>query len=522
METARSPNSSSHSSFSASSEPLLKNDDPRTAVKQPRISRTVAVFIIGSLSGITFSSSMSHGLLAVGLPYIATDLKLPDHLLLWPSSVAALASGCCLLIAGALADLVGDRLINITGTILLTISALGSAIATSGLSLIMFRLVEGLSVSMCLPTGVSIITRSFPPGKRRNIGFACLGLSQPLGFSLGMVLEGLFATAPGGWRFGFHACAGIGLAFSLCGIIFLPADLERPNFHWRSVLYEIDRIGALIASTCLGIICYICAVLTENISNIYAIPQIILIVISLTLMPVFVFWMDFQERRGKPVLIPNSMWKNNTFVSISLVVLLTWGVLQGSELFLSLFFQKIQHLSPLETSARLLPNILLGILLNVTTGLIVHAVRIDYLILLTAVAAAISPLLMAIIDPKWNYWACAFWAVLLGPVGVDVVFTVAHLIITDIFPESTHALAGAVFNTIAQLGTSIGLCAIAVISSAAKRSSGYPEDSPNALMTGYRAAFWTCFAMTASTIVVACIGLRNIRRLGAPISEPTS
>ncbi|KAI1976501.1 hypothetical protein LOZ53_001771 [Ophidiomyces ophidiicola] len=495
METARSPNSSSHSSFSASSEPLLKNDDPRTAVKQPRISRTVAVFIIGSLSGITFSSSMSHGLLAVGLPYIATDLKLPDHLLLWPSSVAALASGCCLLIAGALADLVGDRLINITGTILLTISALGSAIATSGLSLIMFRLVEGLSVSMCLPTGVSIITRSFPPGKRRNIGFACLGLSQPLGFSLGMVLEGLFATAP---------------------------DLERPNFHWRSVLYEIDWIGALIASTCLGIICYICAVLTENISNIYAIPQIILIVISLTLMPVFVFWMDFQERRGKPVLIPNSMWKNNTFVSISLVVLLTWGVLQGSELFLSLFFQKIQHLSPLETSARLLPNILLGILLNVTTGLIVHAVRIDYLILLTAVAAAISPLLMAIIDPKWNYWACAFWAVLLGPVGVDVVFTVAHLIITDIFPESTHALAGAVFNTIAQLGTSIGLCAIAVISSAAKRSSGYPEDSPNALMTGYRAAFWTCFAMTASTIVVACIGLRNIRRLGAPISEPTS
>lgn len=82
-------------------------------------------------------------------------------------------------------------------------------------------------------------------------------------------------------------------------------------------------------------------------------------------------------------------------------------------------FQKIQHLSPLGASMNLLPNIFIGIILNVTTGLIVHAIRINYLIVLTAIIAAVSPLLMAIIDPGWNYWTCAFWAVLLGPVSVD-------------------------------------------------------------------------------------------------------
>lgn len=158
-----------------------------------------------------------------------------------------------------MADLVGDRLINIAGTVLLAISALGSGMAKTGLSMIMFRLVEGISVSMCLPTGVSVITRSFPPGKRRNFGFACLGLSQPLGFSLGMVLEGLFATAPGGWRVGFYVCAGIGLVFTLSTFLTLPADYERPNFHWSRILYDIDWVGALVASTCLGIISYICA-----------------------------------------------------------------------------------------------------------------------------------------------------------------------------------------------------------------------------------------------------------------------
>lgn len=67
----------------------------------------------------------------------------------------------------------------------------------------------------------------------------------------------------------------------------------------------------------------------------------------------------------------------------------------------------------------LLPNIFIGIVLNVTTGLIVHVAPINYLVVLTALVASVSPLLMALIDPLWNYWACAFWAVLLGPVSVD-------------------------------------------------------------------------------------------------------
>lgn len=80
------------------------------------------------------------------------------------------------------------------------------------------------------------------------------------------------------------------------------------------------------------------SVLTQDISNIYHVRQILLILVAIVLVPVFVFWMEYQETRGKPVLIPNVLWKNKAFVAISLVVFLTWGVLQGSELFLSLLY----------------------------------------------------------------------------------------------------------------------------------------------------------------------------------------
>jgi hypothetical protein len=54
------------------------SDDQRT-----NLSRTRAVILITTLTGITFVGSMSSGLLTIGLPWIAADLGLPENLLLW-------------------------------------------------------------------------------------------------------------------------------------------------------------------------------------------------------------------------------------------------------------------------------------------------------------------------------------------------------------------------------------------------------------------------------------------------------
>lgn len=52
-------------------------------VAQPEQSLWAAVLIIATLSGITFASSMTTGLLAISLPTMAVDLGIPDGLLLW-------------------------------------------------------------------------------------------------------------------------------------------------------------------------------------------------------------------------------------------------------------------------------------------------------------------------------------------------------------------------------------------------------------------------------------------------------
>lgn len=95
-----------------------------------------------------------------------------------------------------------------------------------------------------------------------------------------------------------------------------------------------------------------------------------------------------------------------------------------------------------------------------------------------------------------------------------MIFTIAHLIVVDVFPPRTHALAGAVFNTVAQLGTSVGLAVMSTISFAYSKHTPDVEDSRDSLLQGYRAVFWTCFVLMCLTCLMAPAGLRAVGRLG--------
>ena len=98
---------------------------------------------------------------------------------------------------------------------------------------------------------------------------------------------------------------------------------------------------------------------------------------------------------------------------------------------------------------------------------------------------------------------------------MDVLFTVGILVISDVFSARAQALAGAVFNVCAQLGASIGLCTLQVISAAITRESHFEDKgSPKALLEGYRAAFWTSFGFGIVTCFTGAFGLRRLGKVG--------
>lgn len=253
--------------------------------------------------------------------------------------------------------------------------------------------------------------------------------------------------------------------------------------------------------------------LTTDVTSIKKASSIILLCISAIAGPAFVFWMNYQTRSGRPALIPNSLWKNMTFSSICLSVLFTWAGFNSFEQLLSLWIQVLQGFSPLQTSLRLLPQSVIGIVLNALLGLFVHRVGCSWIVGISTMVSIGGPIIMGLTNPDLIYWAAVFPSVSLIAVGADCLYTVSNLLVIQSFKDEDHGLAGGVFNTIAQVGKSIGIAMIAVVTSTvteANSSSGHDSS----LEKGYHAGFWFVLGLYVVALFVSLFGLRKAGKIG--------
>ena len=103
----------------------------------------------------------------------------------------------------------------------------------------------------------------------------------------------------------------------------------------------------------------------------------------------------------------------------------------------------------------------------------------------------------------------------MAPISADTLFTIYNLIITSVFPAKTQGLAGGVFNTLSQIGNSVGLAVGAIVASTVSASGGVEgEMVTEKLERGYRAAFWTCFVAQVLMLGVSGWGLRSVGKVG--------
>ncbi|KAI6355277.1 MFS sugar transporter [Pyricularia grisea] len=553
-----------NASFTGPPSPSGNNVSPHG--RHQGMSKLRACLVIATLSGVSFLNTMGSGILTVSLPTMARDVRLDDSLLLWPASVYSLAAGCTLLVFGAVGDIIGPKRVWITGACLYAAFTLGVGRSSTGSQLIAFRSVLGVSIAMCLPTAVSLTTNGFGAGRWRNMAFAFQGMGQPLGYSTGLILGGIF-TDTVGWRFGFYISGGINAVLAICALIVLPSpprdeeeeeqqELEEEeeaateatvtaagatnrNSRSRSLLsrlaHDVDWTGTLAISASMGFLSYVFSVVSKDYDRMAAPQNIALLVAAALLLPTFTLWVGRQERLDRPALIPNSLWRKAAFSSTCAAVFFTWAVFNAFQYFSALYFERIEHITALQTSLRFLPMVLVGAATNIVTGYLVETVEVRWLVVVSAIFSLFSPLIMALVRPGWGYWKGAFFAMLLSPLHPDVLFTVSNLIISRVYDGRSQSLAGAVFNAVSQVGNSVGLGLTAVVSSAVARSyrgsggvgnamepplTARPQYLPSPLaieatLAGYHAAFWLMFGAAALVPVITFLGLRRGGKVGA-------
>ncbi|KAJ8100153.1 major facilitator superfamily domain, general substrate transporter [Lipomyces tetrasporus] len=485
-------------------------------------------WIITIITGVTFISVSGTGILTTALPRISTDINLDRDLIFWPASVYALSAGCTLLALGSVADVIGSKRMWLIGSGVSCPLILACGLARTGDQFIVFRALLGLFVAMCLSTSMSLVTSSFPPGPKRNIAFAATGMGQPLGYALGLILGGVLSSTIG-WRWGFYITAIVDAVLFVASIFVLPSDADSKKLSkatWHRLAYDIDWVGVAILATSLGLLSYVLAMVTLSYKNISQPQNIVLLAISILLLPAFSLWVRRQVKREKAALIPNALWQNLPFLFICMAMFFTWAAFNAFQYISTLFFQDVQNISALQASIRFLPMAVVGVLTNIIAAYLVAKVNVNMLLGIAAVITAVSPILMAIASPEWTYWTAAFVAITLSPINGDVLWTASSLVICRAFPADSQALAGGVFNTISQLGNSIGLAVTAAIAASvsthdhnvvsalsADGSSATDANTP-LLLQGYRAAYWTIFGGMVVVCLASFLGLRHVGKVG--------
>ena len=174
----------------------------------------------------------------------------------WIASMISCTGFALGLVAGSLADRLGQRQVLIFGLLAMTAGSLLGAFAQSGEVMLLSRFIEGVGYTSVTITGAGMITHVTAAGDRKW----ALGIWSsyvPVGFSV-MLIAGALVLESWGWRTLWLISSGITVVWA--GIVWkatLGWQRQSGNVAMTSMLNNVTRClaspGALLAAGCFAL-----------------------------------------------------------------------------------------------------------------------------------------------------------------------------------------------------------------------------------------------------------------------------
>lgn len=119
------------------------------------------------------------------LPAVSDDLNIPADSQTWPASSFSLVVACFLLAFGRVTDMVGGKVVYLFGLGWLLVWSVVCAVAVDETMLNVARAMQGFGPAAFIPSTISLMGKTYAPGRRKNIVFSLYGFSAVAGFMIG-------------------------------------------------------------------------------------------------------------------------------------------------------------------------------------------------------------------------------------------------------------------------------------------------------------------------------------------------
>jgi DHA2 family methylenomycin A resistance protein-like MFS transporter len=414
------------------------------------------------------------------LSSIGTSLGGGVSELQWVVSAYTIAFAAFILTAGALGDRIGAKRVFMAGFAIFTVASVACALAPNATLLIVARGVQGLGAAILVPNSLALLSHAYPDPKLRGRAVGIWAAGASLALTAGPLVGGGLIELIG-WRSIFLVNLPIGLAGLWLTWVYATETTRSPQ-------REIDLPGQIAAIAALG--CLAGAIIEGGTLG-WGHPLVIAgFVASVVLAILFVL----QERRAAQPMLPLSLFSHRMFALTSLVGLLVNVAFYGLIFIFSLYFQRVNGMSPLATGLAFVPMMGAVLPVNLVAARVAERIGAPVTIAAGAALAAGGCLALLGIGPGTPYWATCGQLIVIGA-GLGLLVPPLTSTLLGSVEKSRSGIAAGVLNATRQTGSVLG---VALFGSLAGGANAFMAGAHASLMISAAlllvagAAIWWC------------------------------
>ena len=459
------------------------------------------------LSVVQFMLVLDIAIVNVALPSIKVDLGFSQENLQWVISAYALVFGGFLLLGGRAADILGRRRMFIGGLVVFTSASLLAALAWNEPSLIGARAIQGLGAAIIAPAALSILMTTFAEGKERNIALGVWGAVGGFGAAAGVLLGGVFTDLLS-WEWIFFINLPVGItALALAPVLLGESrDLTARGF---------DALGAVLVTG--GLSTAVFGITQANDWGWSSGRTIGVFALAIALLAGFVV----RETRAAHPLMSFSIFRTKTVAGANIAGFILGTALFSMFLMLTLYMQQVLGYSPLKTGIAYIAVAGTSIVWAMVAQQLVTRVGVKPVLVTGMSLLTIGLLYFTQVSVGGSYLGDLLPGFLVIAMGMAFSFVSISIAALAGVQAKDAGLASGLINTSQQIGGALGIAVLSSVAVAHTTDATKAGDAvPQALTSGFQAAFWVGAGVAAIGVLASLVLIRKEELAAAPAYEP--
>jgi EmrB/QacA subfamily drug resistance transporter len=366
--------------------------------------------------------------------------------------------------------------------------------------------VQGLGAAIIAPAALSILMTTFSEGKERNVALGVWGAVGGFGAAAGVLLGGIFTDLLS-WEWIFFLNIPVGIAALALAPVLLGESRD-------ATAKSFDALGAVLVTGGLSTAVY--GITQANDWGWSSGRTIGVFVAAVALLAGFVV----RELRTSDPLMSFSIFRIKTVAGANIAGFILGTTLFSMFLMLSLYMQQVLDYSPLESGFAYIAVAGSSIVWAMVAQQLVTKVGVKPVLVTGMSLLTIGLLYFTQVSVEGSYLGDLLPGFLVIAMGMAFSFVSISIAALAGVPAEEAGIASGLINTSQQIGGALGIAVLSSVAVAHTTDATKAGDAvPQALTSGFQAAFWVGAGVAAAGVVAALALIRKDELAAAPSYE---